>query len=181
MEDSESSMNNDQLTAGELSLIEELKDRVRDILGGHGIAAEYASEPFTLWRYVLAKSQDPNPMEESENMFRRSVAWRETIGLSELCQEWQPLDEASESISPMQQKWKSARARLGNMCFYGGILSACSVNGGPVLVERLGSVDLPGLYRDERKIQIKQLVHHHLTPLDITENTYVAHRCIFMR
>lgn len=40
---------------------------------------------------------------------------------------------------------------MGMSCFYGGMLPEVSASGGPVLVERLGKVDLPGLYSDECK------------------------------
>ena len=47
----------------------------------------------------------------------------------------------------------SARARFGDLIYHGGLLSApCCISGaapgGPVLLERLGKIDLPGIYAD---------------------------------
>jgi hypothetical protein len=148
---------NHSFTQEELCLIEELRFRLRDLRDSE-YAAEYLSEQSTLWRYVLAKSRDENPMDQSEMMFRESVAWRKEIGIRELVREWRNFDlncecqkhgHQPQPQSQPQQKTQSARAKFGELCFYGKLLPQRSVRGGPILVERLGKLDLPGLYGDE--------------------------------
>jgi hypothetical protein len=126
----------------ELAQIEELRTRLQD-LSDHEYGGVYLSENTTLWRYVLAKSRDENPMNQSETMFRSSVGWRKDIHLKELMCEWRG---GVTSQSP-----QSARAKFGELCFYGRLLPHRSIRGGPILVERLGKLDLQGLYADECK------------------------------
>lgn len=145
-------------TPGELQSISELRARLSDVseAEGNSIGKTYLAEDSTVWRYVLAKSQDPDPLGEAEAMFRRSVQWREDIGLAALCEEWagafssqRNADTDTDNVAETpHREWSSARARMGMACFYGGIMKEVSTSGGPVLVERLGRVDLPGLYND---------------------------------
>lgn len=75
-------------------------------------------------------------------MFRSSIAWREEIGLANILKEWR----GDKNGGP---RWKSARARMGDLCFYAGIAEARSLTGGPIMVERMGRMDLAGLAGDE--------------------------------
>ena len=127
----------------EISSIESLRSRLNDYQNladndYKNLANTYISEDATMWRYILAKSQEANPLDASEEMFRASVAWREDIDLLGILEEW----KGKES------RVKSARARLGELCFYGGSMAKRLASGGPVLVERLGRLDLSGLSDD---------------------------------
>lgn len=139
-------------TETETAAIESLRIRLQDITNTdysdskYDLAKAYISEDATMWRYILAKSQDENAMDQSEEMFRSSVAWRNNINIKGLCNEWRSKDSKI-----------SARARMGQLCFYGGIMANKMLTGGPILVERLGNLDLPGLYYDECNINNLEL------------------------
>jgi hypothetical protein len=131
-------MSNTDFCPEELNQIEELRNRLQD-LSNDEYGGSYLLENSTLWRYVLAKSREENPMDSAENMFRSSVSWRKEIDMKEVVREWR-----DENGSP-----RSVRARFGDLCFYGRLLPHRSIRGGPILLERLGKLDLQGLYRDE--------------------------------
>jgi hypothetical protein len=135
----------------EIRSIDELRHRLRD-LTDHEYAVDYLDEQSTLWRYVLAKSREENPLDQSETMFRESIAWRKDITIRELVREWR----SGDAGQPL-----SARAKFGELCFYGKLLPQRSVRGGPILVERLGKLDLQGLYGDECNLAppLNPLVH----------------------
>ena len=149
-------------TAEEISTIQLLRTRLQDVASFpesemNSLAQAYISEDATMWRYSLAKSLEANPLDEAETMFRASIAWRNEINMSKLCQEWR-----GEQIHGGKTS-TSARARMGELCFYGGIMTNRSIHGGPVLVERLGRVDLVGLYNDECKCVNYTLLTHNFT------------------
>ena len=141
-----------EFTEDELAGIRELRQRLKDFTNedGDALAKEYINEDTTMWRYVLAQSREDNPMDKSEEMFRSSIAWRKEIQLlSRLVPEWRGGSTSQGADSAPTAA--TARARLGDLCFYGGLLDAKSTNNGPVLGERIGSVDLAGLYSDDCK------------------------------
>jgi hypothetical protein len=127
----------------EVNSIQAFRERFADLLGQDTdesrLAQAYLSEESTLWRYILAKSREDNPLTASEAMFRSTIQWRSDIEMSKLMFEWQ-VDNT---------RYKSARAKFGDLCFYGGLLKVRSQRGGPVLYEKLGKVDLYGLYNDK--------------------------------
>lgn len=150
----------DIFTEDERKGIEELRSRLKDLCDSpmNQWTREYIAEDATLWRYVLAKSREVNPMDASEHMFRSSVAWREEIDMNSLLAQWRlPNSTTSDATTPAGSrttnlsKKGSARARLGDLCIYTGMMARTTVDGAPVLVERLGMVDLPGLYHDPCK------------------------------
>lgn len=55
--------------------VSELRARLADLAAAPepSVAKAFLAENCTLWRYVLAKSQDEDPMAEAEAMFRRST------------------------------------------------------------------------------------------------------------
>jgi len=150
-------------TDEEIKGIEELRSRLEDLRDStNHWTRQYYTENSTLWRYVLAKSRDINPMETSENMFRSSVIWREEINMDKMMSEWRPSlnnstgsggESQSQKLSSSTGSIKrgSARARLGDLCIYTGIMEKPSATGGPVMVERLGKMDLVGLYNNTCK------------------------------
>ena len=105
-----------------------------------------------MWRYITAQSQESNPLDKAEEMFRLSCEWRNEIKMiEEIYPEWRGGD-----MSDTRPRARSARARFGDLVYHGGLLDATccieeSPQGGPVLLERLGKIDLPGLYNDECK------------------------------
>ena len=81
----------EEFSREERARIEALRGRLQDYLKEEGdtVAKQYLSEDSTLWRYVLAQSQETNPLDESEAMFRRSVDWKKKVGLPQpLVEEW---------------------------------------------------------------------------------------------
>ena len=106
-------------------------------------AEHYLKEDFTLWRYVLAKSNEENPLDASKDMYVNSVKWKKDLSLAALCEEF--------SLSrPISQR--SIRSKFGHLCFHGGMLPIKTIRNGPVLFERFGKIDLPGLAEDECKL-----------------------------
>ena len=123
----------DIFTADERAGIAELRRRLSDLndtdTGGESsLAKQYICEDSTMWRYVLAKSRDENPMDVSEEMFRSSIAWREELNMPQLVHEWR----GQGGTRPCAL---SARARMGDLCFYAGMMTRRSATGGPVLVD----------------------------------------------
>jgi hypothetical protein len=122
-----------------------------------------------MWRYITSQSQENNPMEKAEEMFRSSCQWRDDIQLVDtLYPEWRGCNNATvsdegvdgSSSASNTPRALSARARFGDLIYHGGILDAtCKIGGaapgGPVLLERLGMIDLPGIYADECMYEYK--------------------------
>lgn len=139
------------------------------------LAIDYINEDATMWRYVLAKSREENAMDASEAMFRASIKWRKELDmfriaadlygtncfvsngfdnkLSRMKNESIPPSSLldSEIKRPHTHIPRTASGRMGQCCFYGGIMEHKSITGGPVMVERLGLVDLHGLSNDSCK------------------------------
>ena len=139
----------EEFSREERARIEALRGRLQDYLKEEGdtVAKQYLSEDSTLWRYVLAQSQEANPLDESEAMFRRSVDWKKKVGLPQpLVEEWRG-GKVGDSHFPSRAK--TAKARLGDLLFYAGIMKAKTKNGGPFMADQMGGVDYPGLARDE--------------------------------
>lgn len=113
-------------------------------------------------------------MSKAEDMFRSSLQWREECRLQEeILPEWRcpaatctdkdTCIDTSADRKSRSNSAASARARLGDLIFYGGLLAARTtkesapneaehkggLGGGPVIVERLGMLDLPGVHADE--------------------------------
>lgn len=131
----------------ELKDINELRSRLQDmhISDSEQWLKNLIDDDCTMWRYILAKSLEDSPMDASEEMFRKSVEWRKQIGImDQLPREWRFQDESG-------RKYLSARARFGDLCFYGGVIEKPTISGGPVLIEQLWKIDLVGLYNDECK------------------------------
>ena len=114
----------------------------------------YFSEDTTMWRYVLAQSQESEPMKKSEEMFFSSIKWREDIKMFQtLWEEWRG-NKTGSCIIPCAT---TARARLGDLIFYSGIMEEKSTTGGPVMVEKMGKADLKGLYYDEYALSCTEI------------------------
>ena len=86
----------------------------------------------TLWRYLVAREFD---MDKTKAMFVDSMQWKKTIALHQLLEEYKQ----------QQVTW----SRISQRVFYAGLLPVHVENsrGGPVAIERLGMLDLGGLYR----------------------------------
>jgi len=128
----------------ELEEINLLKSRLQDLTQvDNKFAHMYMSEDYTLWRFVLAKSNEQNSLNVSEAMFRDCVTWKKNIDMDELCMQFD---------KNIINTHKTACSRMGELCFYGGILPINTLRNGPVLYEKIGKVDLTGLSTDECKI-----------------------------
>ena len=118
-------------------------------------AASYLDDG-TLLRFVIAREFD---IDAALSMLKDAVCWKRDIGLDDLMKEWRGLDGSQSYDSfcgPHQPESTtmgatSARANLAKSFFYAGTLNgaSCKLDGGPILVERLGIIDLSGLYYDE--------------------------------
>ena len=131
-------------TETEMRDIRELRSRVQDVYDDEDLkwVKNYIDSDSIMWRFVLAKSMETEPMDAAELMFRNSILWRHETGiLDKLPAEWRG--------GTGKLRWRTARARFGDLCFYGGVIEQPTVRGGPVLVERLGKIDLHGLHGDE--------------------------------
>eukprot|EP00511_Aplanochytrium_stocchinoi_P002251 CAMPEP_0204834614 /NCGR_PEP_ID=MMETSP1346-20131115/20186_1 /ASSEMBLY_ACC=CAM_ASM_000771 /TAXON_ID=215587 /ORGANISM="Aplanochytrium stocchinoi, Strain GSBS06" /LENGTH=268 /DNA_ID=CAMNT_0051968009 /DNA_START=318 /DNA_END=1124 /DNA_ORIENTATION=+ len=108
------------------------------------LALNYLESDSTVWRYCLAHDYD---IDAAESMFKHSIVWKEEeVKIHELYNEWRGEQFEIDSNRVAQQRNPSSnRSLLGESVFYGGILDAKSKNGGPVLLERLGTVDYSGL------------------------------------
>ncbi len=126
-------------TNEEISSIQALRECLQD-LSTDDIAKTYYNDDSIMWRFVLAKSMEENPLQASEAMFRSTMEWKKEIKLDKLCKEWEITGN---------KRYNSARAHFGTLCFYGGVMKEKSVRDGPILVERLGKMDISGLFSDE--------------------------------
>lgn len=70
-------MSAEEFSEEEFRAIRSLRERLSDLAVDGSVAGAYLAEDSTVWRYVLAKSQDEDSEAESEAMFRRSIRWRE--------------------------------------------------------------------------------------------------------
>ena len=147
----------------------------------------------TLWRYITSQSQEAHPLDKAEDMFRNSCQWRHDIQLVEIVYpEWRVsiphpdtdtgtvTDTDTDRANKRRHRATSARARFGDLIYHGGLLDAtCCIKegapGGPVLLERLGKIDLPGLYSDECKCANNQimLTFFFVSCMDIHVCTYI--------
>ena len=97
-------------------------------------AARTLLDNATLWRFLVARDFD---VSKAREMFDGSLAFKAARDLPARRREY-----------AAQSHWW---ARLSRRVFYGGLLPGVqNARGGPVAVERLGQIDLGGLYRDER-------------------------------
>ena len=139
-----------QFTEEELEGIKTFRSRIKGKIADlkdDSFEKMYYNEDTTIWRYVLAQSQESDPMEKSEQMFFDSIKWRKDIKMYEtLWEEWRGNQGKKNTKLPNAT---TARARLGDLIFYSGIMESKSTTGGPVLVEKMGKADLKGLYYDE--------------------------------
>jgi hypothetical protein len=92
----------------------------------------------TLWRYLVAREMD---IEKAEEMFVSSTDWKRE----------QKLRQRKQEYLEQKTRW----SRIARRVFYGGIAPSHvqTKNGGPVAFERLGQIDLGGMYRNEDEFQ----------------------------
>ena len=92
----------------------------------------------TLWRYLVAREMD---IEKAEEMFVSSTDWKRE----------QKLRQRKQEYLEQKTRW----SRIARRVFYGGIAPSHvqTKNGGPVAFERLGQIDLGGMYRHEDEFQ----------------------------
>mmetsp|Transcript_39424 Transcript_39424/g.77557 ORF Transcript_39424/g.77557 Transcript_39424/m.77557 type:complete len:287 (-) Transcript_39424:264-1124(-) len=140
----------ESFTGEELTAIKELRKNLTSFLES-GADAEEKQEPVdaaarsrirerardhmdnsTLWRYCQAHAFDLN---QAQDMFTHSMVWKEEVGIEKLFDDFSGRQRGSYSV--------------GQNAFYGGILDSCTVQGGPVLIERLGKLDVAGLSANE--------------------------------
>mmetsp|Transcript_9173 Transcript_9173/g.11454 ORF Transcript_9173/g.11454 Transcript_9173/m.11454 type:complete len:281 (-) Transcript_9173:2066-2908(-) len=139
----------------ETAAIEELKIRVKQWAeeAGNKYALDYIEDSDALWRYCLAHNYN---LDDAEKMFKESTAFKAKWNLDELYQEFHN-DGAGESTCV---KVKPRHVTIGKQVFYAGFLVAKSVNGGPIIVERLGKLDFAGLHgnKEAREACLKAYV-----------------------
>ena len=144
-------------TQEELDGIAELRSRLQAKISSkpdESLEKIYFSEDTTMWRYLLAQSQESEPLEKSEEMFLNSIKWREDIKMyPTLWTEWR----GNKTESCIIPRATTARARLGDLIFYSGIMDEMSATGGPVMVEKMGLADLKGLYYDEYALSCTEI------------------------
>ena len=71
-----------QFTEEELEGIKTFRSRIKGKIADlkdDSFEKMYYNEDTTIWRYVLAQSQESDPMEKSEQMFFDSIKWRKDI------------------------------------------------------------------------------------------------------
>ena len=92
----------------------------------------------TLWRYLVARDMN---IEQAEAMFVSSTDWKRAQKLRIKKQEY-----------VAQQTRES---RIARRVFYGGVAPqhVKTKSGGPVAFERLGKIDLGGMYKNETEFQ----------------------------
>jgi hypothetical protein len=120
-----------------------LRHRLNDILHDikhdeNSIEHTYIQDDSTLWRFIMGKSLEENPMDAAEEMLRSHLIWRKEINLDKIMTEWR-----SKENKPV-----TARAVMGDLCYYGKLMSCQTINNGPVLYERIGKTDFYGLFQD---------------------------------
>ena len=141
-------------TDEENQFVSALRDRLSDLTGTavpdtvsnaeedtQSAHARALADDGTLLRFGIARKL---VLDDAEAMFRATVAWRaDTIGLHKLWRDWHGPEPSAESA-------------LSRRFFYGdrfGDATAQNNPGaaapGPVLVERLGRVDLRGIVRED--------------------------------
>ena len=75
-----------QFTEEELEGIKTFRSRIKGKIADlkdDSFEKMYYNEDTTIWRYVLAQSQESDPMEKSEQMFFDSIKWRKDIKMYE--------------------------------------------------------------------------------------------------
>ena len=165
-------------TAEEARWVSELRARLTDLLGDTGAPdvvsdatedtqaahARALSDDGTLLRFGIARKL---VLDDAEAMFRATIAWREKIGLCKMWRDWGRGgngcsggrgDDLDEAGGPTEE------SRLSQRFFYGGrfgdarpvahtgdptLAAAPPAPPGPVLVERMGRVDLRGIVRED--------------------------------
>ena len=92
----------------------------------------------TLWRYLVARDMD---VEKAQEMFISSTDWKRE----------QKLRQRKTEYIEQKTRW----SRIARRVFYGGIAPSHvqTKTGGPVAFERLGKIDLGGMYRHEEEFQ----------------------------
>lgn len=118
--------------------------------GPEQVLYKYQLDTSTLWRFHTAHVTAGTPeatMAAALDMFIHSFRWKRDINMPQLLQDWniEATDDTKANSS------RTEEAKIGLHCFYAGNLSTDvrTIRGGPVMVERLGKIDLAGLYADE--------------------------------
>jgi hypothetical protein len=108
-----------------------LRIRLRQFCASHAdSAAHLCAEDATLWRYLVAREW---VVEDAATMFEQSILFKIDKDFPRLAREYVAQDAF----------W----ARMSKRCFYAGFLPGVrNSGGGPVAVERLGLLDLKGMY-----------------------------------
>jgi len=152
--------------------VSDLRARLADLLGDAGAPdavsdaeedtqaahARALSDDGTLLRFGIARKLVLN---DAEAMFRATVAWREKIGLCKMWRDWHGIgtggsgDDLDEAGGPTEE------SRLSQRFFYGGRFGDArpvahtgdptlpAAPPGPVLVDRMGRMDLRGIVRED--------------------------------
>ena len=153
----------DGWTAEENQFVDKLRTRLADLLGGAAapVAVTDAAEDTeaahaaaladdgTLLRFGIARKM---VLDDAEAMFRATVAWRaNTVGLNRLWRNWQ---DSGNSEAALAQRFFYG-GRFGDTLTTAAQAQAVAATpagsgpiAGPVLVERLGRVDLRGIVRE---------------------------------
>jgi hypothetical protein len=112
---------------------------------------EHMLDTSTLWRFYtahIALASHEAIVKSAVAMFVHANQWRIDVKMPELMRDWR----GGPRNSPITEQ-----ALLGQCGFYAKLLDhaggLASVRGGPIMVERLGRIDLAGLYYDELMLE----------------------------
>lgn len=134
----------------ELEVINQLRARLSD-MRGDAIAEDFLSDDSVMWRFYTAHADGlcPGPenqiegvLDAASKMFRVSVKWRKAIKIDDMWKRWR---------NERSVEKRSKFVQLGSYVFYGqGHIpeDSVTVDGGPLIYERLGKVDLDGIAAD---------------------------------
>lgn len=123
----------------QLNLISEFRNCLIDLNEDKEYGEIYLNENSTLWRYILAKSNEENSLSKSEIMLRESIKWRKEINIKNLLNNYNFKENYTLTLG----------AKFGKLCFTGWILNKKTKNNGPIMIERIGKLDLYELSRDQ--------------------------------
>ena len=147
-----------EFVAEELEAMANLRVLLADLGRESPLAAAYIDDDCTMWRFALAFQFSA---EKAEHLFRKQFRWRGRTDVDGILRDWgMDQDNADPGCTssghdsnhhalrtPPPCVPRSAEARLGRRCFWGGIYGR-STEGGPFMVDRIGRLDLKGLHDD---------------------------------
>jgi len=129
----------------ELGLLTRFKPLVEDLWNAESTVpgsteAKKHQDDGTLLRFIAAR----DTVEEAANMYRTSMTWREEVDIEAVWASRQT-PEGVETLSDL--------SKLAQSAFYGLVLSGSdgmTKQGGPIMFERLGKVDMAGIGSEEK-------------------------------